>query len=87
MYGARTGVLACLRPTLQVPMLALMKALTAVLLLLSLLTACESQADKCKKACYEKVKICGPETDKMVKLDCEVKQTELAIECSHACEK
>ncbi len=58
-----------------------------VILLLLAPTACESQTDKCKKACYDKLKICESMTDKIEKLKCEVEQTEIAIECSKACEK
>ena len=64
-----------------------MKPLFGVLLLFSLLPACESQADKCKKACAESTTICAKETDKNARLDCEVKQTEVAFACIKTCEK
>lgn len=63
------------------------KMILGWLILASFCFACESQTDKCKKTCYDKVKVCESETDKVKKVRCEAEQTELAIDCANACEK
>ena len=64
-----------------------MKAIVAVSALLALASACESEAEKCKKACLEKVAACAKKGSDREKLDCEVEQTKLAIDCQKSCNK
>lgn len=63
-----------------------MKAIVAVCTLLVLASACENKAEKCKKACLDKVAACAAKSSEREKLDCEVEQTRLAIDCQKACD-
>lgn len=64
-----------------------MKAIAVLTALLLLASACENKAEKCKKACLGKVAACAAKSSEREKLDCEVEQTKLAIDCQKACEK
>lgn len=62
-----------------------MRTIVAVFALLVLSSACENRAEKCKKACLNKVAACAAKSTEREKLDCEVEQTKLAIDCQKAC--
>lgn len=64
-----------------------MKTLVAVSALLVLSSACENRAEKCKKACLDKVAACAAQGSERGRLDCEVEQTKLAVDCRKACDK
>ncbi len=57
------------------------------LVLMGLVTAgCQSEAEKCKKACYDEVAKCEAIADKAKKVKCEADLTEKAIDCARACD-